>query len=518
MSSTRSTHRPWLTVVGATVVSLVLAACGSNIDPNTVAGVGGTGGGTGAASGSVPGGTTGDGSTDPGVTGDDGSVPVTDPLAGGTGDTGDTGSAGSAGGTDTGSTGGGASGSGAGTPAAAGGTGGKTPAGGKSNAPAGNVTAASCDGFTNSTGITDKEITVSNISDISGPVPGIFESAQEATRAYVAYFNSASDICGRKLKVELLDSRADAGADQQAATKACASSFATVGSMSAFDSGGAATTANCGMPDIRSTIVNPQRNACKNCFAAQAIDPGLVAASIPKYFIGAFPEAAKAGAMLYINAGAAPVNAKGTAAAYTKNGLTMSYVQGIDVAEFNYAPYVQQMKDKGIKFVQYMGPYQNAVKLKQAMKQQGFTPDVFLLDATAYDPRYVKAAGSDGDGTYVFMNNEMFNSTNPEVKLYLSWLQQVKPGATPTFYGLYAWSATRLFVEQSVKLGGKLNRANLVAALSGVKDWTGNGIHAPQQVGGKTTSGCSKIIKLSGGNWSQASSGTYLCGPTTEAN
>ena len=118
------------------------------------------------------------------------------------------------------------------------------------------------------------------------------------------------------------------------------------------------------------------------------------------------------------------------------------------------------MKDAGVRLVQYVGPYQNSVKIQQAMQQQGFEPDVYLQDATIYDSRYVEQAGSVGDGSYVYMNNQMFDRTNiPEMKLYLCWLQQVKPGATPTFFGLYAWSAARLFVEQAAKLGGDLTRA-----------------------------------------------------------
>ena len=125
-------------------------------------------------------------------------------------------------------------------------------------------------------GITDDKITIANASDISGPVPGLFESAQQATQAYVAYFNSTSDICGRKLDVALLDTRTDAGADQQAYTKACDEAFATVGSMSAFDSGGAATAQGCGLPDIRSRRGHPGAQRCTTCFGAQAINAGRV--------------------------------------------------------------------------------------------------------------------------------------------------------------------------------------------------------------------------------------------------
>ena len=216
-----------------------------------------SGGSAGGAGGTVAGGTNPDGS-----------------IAGGAGSTGSTGGGGttaSGASGSTGSTGGAPSGDGQ--------------QGTGANAATGATKAGSCDGFKNQTGITDKTITIANVSDISGPVPGIFESAQEATRAYVAYFNSTSDICGRKLDVELLDTRADAGADQQAYTKACDDAFAAVGSMSAFDSGGASAAQSCGLPDIRSTTTTPERRDCSTCFAAQAVDPGEVNGSMPRYFL-----------------------------------------------------------------------------------------------------------------------------------------------------------------------------------------------------------------------------------------
>ncbi len=36
-------------------------------------------------------------------------------------------------------------------------------------------------------------------------------------------------------------------------------------------------------------------------------------------------------------------------------------------------------------------------------------------------------------------------------------------------------------------------------ALNKVRDWTGNGLHAPQQVGAKTTANCEKILQLNDG-------------------
>lgn len=478
-------------LVSAAFLVLLLAACGSQLDPGTVADVNGSGpeaGAPGADGGAAAptDGTATDAAVDPGA-----------PAAG-----------------DAGAPGGAATGpaSGSGGPAGSGG-------GGTKGSPSGGTKAGSCAGFKNQKGITDKAITIANIADISGPVPGIFESAQQATRAYFDYFNSQGTICGRKIELVNLDSRADAGADQQAYVKACDQAFAAVGSMSAFDSGGAATANACGLPDLRSVITSPERQDCKSCFAAYSIRTNLIPDAAAKWFAQKYPTAVKNAAFLYVNAGAAPVNTKSQAAGYEKGaGWKVTYLQGIDVAEFNFAPYVQQMKSKGVKIVSYTGPYQNSVKLQQAMQQQGFKPDAFFQDPTIYDKRYLEQAGSVAENTYIWAANDLFeNKNNAEVQLYLSYLQQVKPGAVPNYYGLYAWSAARLFVEKAIALGGKLNRASLIQAVRSTTSWTGNGAHTAMNLGTANTPPCLKIAQYKGGRWQQVSSGSYLCGRTVNS-
>ena len=477
-------------VAGIAVAALVLAACGSNLDPSQMvgAGAGVPGAPVTAADGTVTdGGVVPDGSVPELGDVDNGGLPVSpgDPGAAPGGD----GSDGS-GGTDAPEEGGGGSGD-----------------------ADGGVKAASCDGFDNNQpGVTADTITLANASDLSGPVPGIFEAAQLGARAFIEYYNSTESLCGHKLVLKNLDTRADAGADQQAYATACAQTFAAVGSMSAFDSGGAATAQSCGIPDVRSTTVTPNRSKCSTCFAAQSVSANLVPASLPKYWVAKEREASQHVALLYINAGAAVVNAQSFNKAYQMGGMKIDYFQGIDVAEFNFAPYVQQMKDRGIQMVMYLGPYQNTVKLQQAMAQQGFEPKVYLQDATIQDQGYIDQAGSLGEGSYVYSTTELFDSNNAEMKLYRSWLNQVSPGADPNFYGVYAWSAARLFVQQATALGGKLTRESLVQSLKGVKGWTANGLHAPQTIGSKATTPCVRIVQLSGGRFKQVSSGAYQCG------
>jgi ABC-type branched-subunit amino acid transport system substrate-binding protein len=401
-------------------------------------------------------------------------------------------------------------------PAGNGGAGGH--AAGPAPAATGGGSAGSCAGFKNQPGITDTTIRIGNASDVSGPIPGLFTSAQQAVKAYVAYFNATSNICGRKLALDTYDSRTDAGGDQQAYQKACESDFATIGSISAFDSGGASVAQQCGLPDVRSFILTNDRQACSTCFATESGGPKEVTNSWPDFFVRNYHDPSQKAAFLYLNAGGGAETAQGMINAYKKRGMNFLYTSGIDVAEFNYGPYVQAMKSKGVRWVQFIGNYQNFVRLAQAMQQGGFKPDVFFGDSTVYNPDYVKTGGSAVDGTMVGVDFTPFEEAggNPELQQYLRWLGQVAPGAKPTAYGLYAWSAAKLFVQESAKLGGKLSRPSLVADLKAVDKWTARGMHAPQPVGSKHVGGCFRFLQLQGGKWAPVGGTQYLCTGSTQ--
>jgi ABC-type branched-subunit amino acid transport system substrate-binding protein len=373
------------------------------------------------------------------------------------------------------------------------------------------VKSASCDGFKNQTGITDSTITIGNASDISGPMPGLFTSSQQATKAFVAYFNATSNICGRKLALNTYDTRTDAGADQQAYAKQCTEVFASVGSMSGFDGGGGPTAQACGLPDIRTAVVTSGRFACNTCFGAQSTGDHEMSNAIADFWIRNYKDVTQKAAYLYINAGAGAENGKTQIQVEKQRGFNFLYTSGVDVAEFNYGPYVQQMKSKGVRWVQFLGPNSNAARLAQAMQSGGFKPDFFVTDPTAYDPAYVKAAGSAGEGTVSFINFTPLTDNQPELLLYRKWLQQVAPGAQPTFFGLFAWSAAKLFAQEALQLGGQLTRASLVAKVRAIHDWTSDGLHPAMDVGGKHPPSCVRFLQLSGGQWKPFGGTNYLC-------
>lgn len=480
----------------ASACTLILSACGSQVPPKQFfngAG-GGAGGGTSQPSQQATGGSTGQPTT-----GSTGSAAATSsvPTGGSLGSTG----------AGTGTGGGGPS-TGNGSTGSNGGTG---PGGG--GGPGSGVVAGRCAGFTNGTGITNSTITVANSSDLSGPIAGLFVSAQQAVKAYLDYFDSTTSVCGRKIKLVSLDSQTSDTGNQQAETTACSQAFALVGSMSAYDSGGADAGAHCGIPDLRAIAVNPGRADSPVSFGTDSLAISQVPVSPYQYIKSTQGDAYQHAAMIYLNIGATTINGQSFQKAEEAIGFKFVYSQAIAVTEFNFAPYVAAMVNKGVKYVQWVGNYQGAVNFKKAMDQQGFHP-VFQMDSVAYDPGFSQQGGASVNGTYSFVDTNMFEEAakSPEMQLYLKWLNIVAPGAHPSFFGIFAWGAARLFTEEALKLGGKLNRASLIAALKQVRNYTSNNLFAPMQVGAKTSPPCQTEMQLENGVWVRRSPYPYACG------
>jgi ABC-type branched-subunit amino acid transport system substrate-binding protein len=304
-------------------------------------------------------------------------------------------------------------------------------------------TIGSCNGFNgNQTGINNTTINLANASDISGPVPGLFTGAQQGLKAYVQYFNSTvpNGICGRKLTLENLDSQTSSNGDQQAATSACGNAFAMVGSMSAFDDGGAQTVQRCGIPDLRAAATEQGRINVPNVFGAMSLNARYIPTEPPTYYKQHFPTQTQHAAMLWLAAGAAQLNGQNEMNGFTQAGMKFVYHSGISVETINYSTYVAAMQSKGVQWVEFVGAIQYAVRLAQAMAQQNFHP-VFVLDPEFYDPSFVATGGSAVNGVHIWANQVPFEQvgSNPEMQKYEQWLAATSPGAKPNYFGMFAW-------------------------------------------------------------------------------
>ncbi len=377
---------------------------------------------------------------------------------------------------------------------------------------------ARCAEMPDQPGVTADEITLANVADITGPVPGLHLSAQQAVTAFVTYFAATGrTICGRTLALRRYDSRADGGADQQSYRDACRSTFAAIGSSSAFDSGGATAAQRCRLPDVRATIHTAARSSCRTCFSVRPTSTHRFATSVPDALVKHHRRASQHAALVYLYTDdATAASTERLKKAWTRRGMRIPVVQGIDTGELTYAPYVRLLKDRGIRLLRFDGPADATAKFARAMAQQDYRPSVFLVTEDAYSPRYAEDGGRAVDGSQVVVDFTPFEQQRGarELRRYLTWLGKTAPGAAPTVEGLYAWSAARLFTDQAAALGGELSRRALTARLRDLRGWTSRGLHARQPVGAGTVTGCSRFLRLVDGTWTPQHGTSYRCGRT----
>lgn len=378
------------------------------------------------------------------------------------------------------------------------------------------VKAGNCAGLKNGNGITDTTINIATIADVSGAVPNGFKSAFDAMNAYVAAFNATSTICGRKLKLQTIDSGLTANGSNAASKAACASAFAIVGSFSAFDGGGAEVTAACGQPDLRASAVERARQQSPTTFMAMPMNtdqPYLQPWVWAKQKFGG--TVIKDSAFVYLNAGASKAIVDNWMKATSKHlGYVWKKVILVDLTGVpNWNGYANQLKAAGIKFVT-TNLADFTPKMAAAMKQADFRP-AYLSDGSVYGQKYLSGADGDAmDGTYLWTQTMMIEEADrvPEMARYQQWLQRTG-GDAPSYAGAQAWAAGVMFTRLATELGGKLTRASLVKAAAKLHDFTGNGIIPPTDPGARRTSGCFTIMRIVGKRFTRVTPFPYTCGP-----
>jgi ABC-type branched-subunit amino acid transport system substrate-binding protein len=383
------------------------------------------------------------------------------------------------------------------------------------SSPAPGTQAGSCAGFKDGPGIDAHDINIGTIADLSGAEPNVFKDAADAMNAYVAYFNSTSSICGRQLKLHLYDSGLTAAGDHSASQAACGN-FALVGSMTSFDSGGAAVTSGCGQPDIRNTATTETRFESPTTFPVYSLNPAHPFLAPWAWAKSQNPGMVKHAAFVYLNAGASETDAqnfiKGTE---QKLGYDWQKTIVVDLTSVpNWNAYANELKSAGIQFVSSILNL-DTPKLAEAFEQADYHP-FYLADNSAYSQAMI-GTGSQAaamEGTYVYTQSALLSeeSRNPEMQTYEEWLTRTGGGA-PDAEGMFSWSAGELFTQLATELGGKLTRQSLIDAIRKVHTYTGNGLMTPMDPGQKITGRCASLLRVVHGHWVRASPSPYTCGP-----
>lgn len=382
------------------------------------------------------------------------------------------------------------------TGAAAPATGSKAPAG-KTGTLRGAIAPAPAGGNGGATdiGVTADSLTVGNVSDLSGPVPGIFQGAVIGTQAYFAKVNAAGGVYGRQLKVAAGDGQLDCSANKAATTDLAPKVFAFVGSFSLYDDCGLpAIQAQTSMPDVHDAL-GPQSGAFARNFSVAPAGNGWRSGPLD-YYAKKYGDAWKHIGSIYANVGASPAIWGHVKKAITASGGTVVSEYGYGPNDTDFTAIVIRMQRDGVKlfFSTAVDGAYGAKFVNAARSQQVTWPLIF--GGGAYDQTFLKQAGDNANGVFNDQQYALFFNTDeagriPAVKDFQTWTERVAgKSVIRDLYAAYGWASAQLFVQALQKAGPKPTRANVLKALQGVTSFDADGFLARSNPSAKTPAGC----------------------------
>jgi ABC-type branched-subunit amino acid transport system substrate-binding protein len=354
-------------------------------------------------------------------------------------------------------------------------------------------------------GVTPDAVTVGVVADVTGP-RSQFSANWDAMQAFAAMCNDRGGINGRRLDVQLFNSKVF---DHRAAIEAsCDSVFALVGSASVFDGDGAATEADCGIPDVPALVAEPAHANVPTVVTPFPNPQNLFLVAPQRYLETTHPAAVRKAAMAYLDVGVTALRAQRQLEATRDIGyrypVVTSYPALATAAEVDTR--TQQMAKAGVRYLSVQGRIPDLADFQRALATKQATPEVVDAGPLFYDPSYLQDAGAAAEGTWIQVLTTPLEDqpSVPELDRYRSWLARTVPGSVPTAQGMRAWSAALLFAEAARRVGPQLDRTTLLARLRGIHHWDGNGIQVPSDPGGNRASSCFAYLRVEQGAFRRA--------------
>lgn len=402
------------------------------------------------------------------------------------------------------SSGGGTSGSGL-----TGSGGGGTAGGGGSGGTSATTLPAGGNGGATDVGVTGNTITVGNVSDLGGPVPGLFQGGPNGTQAYFNFINQTQGgVFGRQLKLVASDDGLQCNQNESDYQNLVGSVFAFVGSWSLDDNCGAQILAKHTDIPLVQQALNPQMAALPNEYSIDPFAYGGPTGAF-QYFKSKFPDAITSVGTLVGNQPAAVAAWKGIEQDMQAQGYTIKYEDDFPPAQSNFTADVVRMRSQGIKevFLQSVNA-PDAADLANEAAQQNWKPALWHCPV-CYFGGYISQSGgaANVEGQYATTIQELFlgedAGTVPEVALFDKWLKQANPGFTPDQFADTSWANAALFVQALKTAGPHLTRKAVLAALAGTHGFSDNGMFPNIDVGAKQPSPCYMILQLKGGKYTK---------------
>ncbi|MCZ7537037.1 MAG: ABC transporter substrate-binding protein [Acidimicrobiia bacterium] len=190
--------------------------------------------------------------------------------------------------------------------------------------------------------------------------------------------------------------------------------------------------------------------------------------------------------------------------------------------EASWRGFAEGLRSSGARGVIWVADPGNLAALLKSMDEIEYHPDFVRGATNLYDTILLSEAGEAADNVYIsgssypFLDPELA-AQNPATQQYLDIMDEYDPGGKIADLGIAAFSAWLLFARSASACGDELTRDCVWAEVVSVRDWSGGGLHATQDLTGRRATGCFVEIEASHGEFVLpdigANDGVYLCDP-----
>ena len=353
-------------------------------------------------------------------------------------------------------------------------------------------------------GLTGSPIKIGNVVDLTGPIPGLFKGAREATEAYVEKINSSGGLNGHPVELVTADSQTTCNGATAAWNSVMPQVQAMVGSISGLDS--CAEKAIEGSPKTPAVfeILNPILSGIPNAFSPSPRPLGQSVGPY-KYISSLHPGAIEH--LGYIANTVTEFSYIQLIGGLKKIGGKVAYTRTTDVTkQTDFTSDIIKMRSAGVKWLTLDGlPIDVVNRILTNAKQQNWHPDV-ITGVTSYDGNFLKLADPAAvEGVYIPTSVALFlgedRATAPGVDEYLTWLGKVHPDAKPDLFGAYAWGAMELWYQAWQAAGGSKSPDDVRFALGTIQKFDAKGLLAEASPTSRTPATCWLVAQIKAGKY-----------------
>jgi len=167
----------------------------------------------------------------------------------------------------------------------------------------------------------------------------------------------------------------------------------------------------------------------------------------------------------------------------------------------------QQVIEKKIELVSFIGEPSGLSKFSQALKDQGWD-GVITADANQYDSRLLAVSGPAAvEGVTVKSNMHPLEEADdwPAVEQFTEIMDANVEGWEHAVLAVQAFSSTLMFatVAKACADDGEISRKCIIEKAQAIHEWDGGGLHSAGDPGKNEPGNCSMIMQVKGGVWTR---------------